>query len=362
MRTTTLFLCCAIAASLLSGCGDDGPVPKDTTPFAADPLEWTYVPVTGAQCRDGSSTGVAVNLNPDSDRVLIYLEGGGACFNLLSCGLNPARFDGPGFDGRSRGLFDRENDENPVADWNFIYVPYCTGDVHIGNRPDAKVPGLGSRQQFVGYRNMELNLARIVATFPDASQVLLTGSSAGGFGAAGNYAQTQEAFGDVPVTLLDDSGPPMDAPFLPSCLLDQWVDLFGVDGTVLADCGEACPHRDRFLFDYMRSLDERWPDRPRALFSYTSDTVVRMFFSFGFDECSSDFPSNYPQEDFRAGLDDLRDFVDSEGMNFGSFYLDGDAHTILSSDEVYAAEAEGTRFVDWVRELVDDGFVSHVGP
>jgi hypothetical protein len=362
MRTKSAFLVSAIAALLHPGCGDDGPPPKDTTPFIAEPFEWTYIPVTGAKCRDGSDTGVVVSLNPDSDRVVIYLEGGGACFNSLSCGLNPSSFDGPGFGGRSRGLFDREDEANPVADWSFVYVPYCTGDVHIGDRPDTTVPGLPTPQQFVGYRNMELNLARIVSTFPDASQVLLTGSSAGGFGAAGNYAQTQEAFGDVPVTLLDDSGPPVDAPWLPPCLLDEWVELFGAHKTVFADCGDGCTDQGRFLFDYMRALDERWPDRPRALFSYTSDTVVRMFFSFGFNDCSTGFPSVYPEEEFLAGLDDLRAFVDGEGLNFGTFYAEGDAHTILSSDAVYTLEAGGMLFVDWVRELVDDGFVSHVGP
>jgi hypothetical protein len=362
MRSLPFILCCALAASLHAGCGDDGVAPKDTTPFEAEPLEWTYVPVANAKCRDGSPTGVAVSLNPESDRVMIYLEGGGACFNALSCGINPASFDATRFSGKSGGIFDRDNTENPVADWNFVYVPYCTGDVHIGNRPNASVPRMSGRQQFVGYRNMELYLARIVPTFPDATQVLLTGSSAGGFGAAGNYAQTQEAFGDVPVTLLDDSGPPMDAPWLSECLLEQWVDLYGLEDTILADCGEACPQRDRFLVDYMRSLAERWPDRPRALFSYTADSVIRMFFSFGFDDCGNDLPSTYPEEDFRDGLDDLRAFVDSEELDFGTFYLEGSSHTILGTNAFATAEAEGVPFVDWLRELVDEGLVSHVGP
>ncbi|MBL1135963.1 MAG: hypothetical protein HND46_11645 [Chloroflexi bacterium] len=32
------------------------------------------------------------------------------------------------------GIFDLENPENPFADYNMVFVPYCTGDVHIGNR------------------------------------------------------------------------------------------------------------------------------------------------------------------------------------------------------------------------------------
>ena len=30
-------------------------------------------------------------------------------------------------------MFDAEPADNPLADYTFVYVPYCTGDVHLGN-------------------------------------------------------------------------------------------------------------------------------------------------------------------------------------------------------------------------------------
>ncbi len=51
------------------------------------------------------------------------------------------------------------------------------------------------------------------------TKVLLTGISAGGFGAAANYPQVARAFAPVPVYDLDDSGPPgAEDPYLPKCL------------------------------------------------------------------------------------------------------------------------------------------------
>ena len=52
--------------------------------------KWTWVPVPGSHCRDGSATGFGINVNPASKNLMIFLEGGGACFNALTCGMNPA--------------------------------------------------------------------------------------------------------------------------------------------------------------------------------------------------------------------------------------------------------------------------------
>src|SRR5277367_3655623 len=58
---------------------------------------WTWVPVDGALCRDGSSTGFGVSLGT-SNNLMIFLEGGNACFNYQSCSaLNPSSFDAADF-------------------------------------------------------------------------------------------------------------------------------------------------------------------------------------------------------------------------------------------------------------------------
>src|SRR5690606_4374057 len=105
----------------------------------------------------------------------------------------------------------------PFAEWSYAYVPYCTGDVHAGDRDGVDVGG--AVRTFRGYRNMTRYLERLVPTFPNVQRVLLTGVSAGGFGSAFNFAQVKNAFGQaVDVVLVDDSGPPMGSEFVSPCL------------------------------------------------------------------------------------------------------------------------------------------------
>ncbi|NUO54074.1 MAG: hypothetical protein HOV80_34950, partial [Polyangiaceae bacterium] len=191
-----------------SGTGASGGGAPECTPegtFDGKPLEgeagaWTWVDVPDALCRDGSPTGFGVRLNPDSDRLFIYFEGGGACFNSMSCGVNPSSYGELNFSGFANGggqggIFDADNEANPLRDWNVVYIPYCTGDVHAGDATDVDVPGFNAPQgqSFVGYRNVGLYLKRIVPTFPDVSKVLVTGSSAGGFGATYNFDRIAQA-------------------------------------------------------------------------------------------------------------------------------------------------------------------------
>src|SRR5204863_337471 len=79
----------------------------------------------------------------------------------------------------SAGIFDSARAENPFRDWNVIYVPYCTGDVHAGAAEHVDVPGGPTDQMFVGYRNIGAYLQRLVPTFSHADQVVLSGASAG---------------------------------------------------------------------------------------------------------------------------------------------------------------------------------------
>ena len=40
------------------------------------------------------------------------------------------------------GIFDFADARNPFADYSVVYVPYCTGDVHLGNTTTEYAPGL----------------------------------------------------------------------------------------------------------------------------------------------------------------------------------------------------------------------------
>src|SRR5450432_912441 len=60
-------------------------LPDATPPITAPSETWTWVPLAGMTCADGSPTGVGVNLTDRSDRVMIYFQGGGACGDATTC-------------------------------------------------------------------------------------------------------------------------------------------------------------------------------------------------------------------------------------------------------------------------------------
>src|SRR5512143_506258 len=272
-----------VAVLLLGACGTDnggGPPTLGTTP-----KQWQYVPVDGAQCMNGTPTGIGVNLGTSGDLV-IYLEGGGACFNTDTCkhvahpnGWGPADFAvniGP----YNIGLFDRLDDANPFHDATYVFVPYCTGDVHAGSKPD----GMGGRA-FVGYGNVGADLNVIVPQSKDVRRVILAGSSAGGFGALMNYDRTQAAFGTTPVHLLDDSGPPLNDMYLTPCLQQMFRDSWNLDAALPAGC-TACNQADGGgLENAVGYLADAHPDRRLALVTSTRDGTIRSFYGYGYPDC-----------------------------------------------------------------------------
>ena len=215
--------------------GDRGSVTGRALDVSRVPARtWTWFDIPGAFCRDGSPAGFGLNLDPASRKTVFFLEGGGACFDAVTCAGNPANITSKSMSG---GIFDRTIAANPVAEWNQVYVPYCTGDVHSGNNPDGTVAGVG-RQRFVGYANTRIFLETLAATFPDTARLLVTGASAGGFGAAANYGQAVRIFPSIPVNLVDDAGPLMRQPPLARCLQETWKTLWKLEADLLDVAGD----------------------------------------------------------------------------------------------------------------------------
>lgn len=77
--------------------------------------------------------------------------------------------------------------DNLFKDWTFIGVPYCNGDFHAGagSKEYTALDGTVGTIYYEGYSNYR-KLMEIVMDYIDDSpeQLLVTGSSAGGFGAA----------------------------------------------------------------------------------------------------------------------------------------------------------------------------------
>ena len=345
--------------------------PFDATPVTAAAGQWTWVAVPEAKCRGGSSTGFGIRLNPGSDKLIIYLEAGGACFNPGSCSSNASAFGAQDFQnwagGAGKGgLLSTTNAKNPVRDWNAVYIPYCTGDVHSGNATGVNVPGAGGPQQqaFVGFANLGHDLKRIIPTFPNVTRVLLTGVSAGGFGAAYNYDRVAQAFCPRPVVLLDDSGPSLGDDYVAPCLQSRQRQLWNNAATLPADCLDCTGPDGGGSINSVSFLGQKYPNAQLGLVSSEQDSVIASFIGYGQNDCTAlDAASTapLPGSAYAAGLAELRtQYMQSPAWS--SYIIPGSAHTFLAGDGYPDINVGGVALGSWVAALVEGDSPGHVGP
>ena len=109
--------------------GDSTPV--ETVPNGAwDSLRFDAADAK-AICLRGDPYRVEIH-HGTNNKVLLYLEGGGACWNNQSCWEAPtAKLTADPLFGA--GIFELDNPDNPFKDWNIVYVPYCDGSVFGGD-------------------------------------------------------------------------------------------------------------------------------------------------------------------------------------------------------------------------------------
>jgi hypothetical protein len=335
------------------GGGDGGP----GLPFGVAEREWSWVPVAGNRCMDGSETGIGVDLDARSGQLVVFLEGGGGCFNEPSC-ASVAHQDGYGPDQMAdfaggaggRGIFDRGDPANPLAGWSYVLVPYCSGDTHAGASEEGAVDG----RVHDGFGNlsraMELVAGELDAASGGLERVLLTGQSAGGFGATIDFDQVQQIFGDVPVDLIDDSGPPLADATMTPCLQTLFRGAWNLAATIPADCA-ACTGADGGgLVNLVPFLSTKYPASRFGLISSLRDRTMRQVYGYGYPDCDNPTPT-MPADAFAAGVAELRDDVMAALPGTRAFTIDSDVH-VWTSRPLGETQVAGVSLGSWIADLV----------
>jgi hypothetical protein len=131
------------------------------------------------------------------NKLIVYYQGGGACWDFLTCGLVKTfkQTTGPKDDptNTTTGFADYTNPQNPFRDWNAVFVPYCTGDVHWGD--NIVVYGSGGASVTIhhkGFVNAQVAEKFSREHFVDPDEVFVAGSSAGAYGAVLNSVYFEE--------------------------------------------------------------------------------------------------------------------------------------------------------------------------
>lgn len=336
------------------GCSDgDGTATTASQPGVAttvaptgdvgEPAGWQKVETPPqCMCSDGSPYHFWIR-RADPQRVVFFLEGGGACFSAATCGpasptftrnlVDRAGADAPG----GAGIFDLDDDRNPFADWSMVFVPYCTGDLHLGDATQDYGDGIVVRHN--GAINANTALTATAAAFPDAREVVVAGSSAGSASAPVYAGLVPDLLPAADVTLLADgsAGYPDDEGITAAVglLWGAFDDLPDwPEQTEPAPGGWTLP---RMLVQAGRHV----PDMRAATINYAYDDVQARFLAL----------IGRPG-DLLDAITTNNELVESEGIDLDTWIGSGTDHTVLGRDTFYTHQVGGTSMRDWVADVV----------
>jgi hypothetical protein len=332
--------------ALVGSCSDDGgdatsgetggdAVSDSSAGEAAEVADWEkVVPGGDCQCAGGSEFNFWVRQG-DPSKVVVFLQGGGACFSAETCAPENELYrtlasEAP----QAEGMFDFADRRNPFADHSVVYVPYCTGDVHLGNATKEYADGLTIQHK--GFANGTAALDYVAATFPGATDVAVIGESAGSVAAPVYGGLVSDRLPDAAVTVLaDGSGSYPDDPAINDLLTGTW------------GAGDALP---AWFDDAGLSLPGLFLQSGRH-----DPDIVFARHDFAYDENQTSwYPYlGIPVGDLRERIDANEAQIEGAGVDLRSYVAPGDEHTVLGDAELYDEEVDGQRLVDWVTTLTE---------
>ncbi len=367
MRSTITSLVLAGALVLVAACTPGGdtsdvtglPTTEPTTELTTEPTTeltteptvtevdepiavgaWRSVAADDCFCSDGSPFELWER-PADPSRVVLFLEGGGACFSAETCGPTSPIYPrnlALGEQPRTSGIFAVDNPENPFAGYSIVYVPYCTGDVHLGDRVNEYSDSLTIRH--TGFANTSKGLDTVIAQYPDVQQLVVAGSSAGSVPVPAFAGLAADALPDADIIAFGDaSGAYPDVPELNARLGAEWGVLGNVPDWPV---NEGLTAEEWSFPGLYVQAGTQHPDITFARFDHAFDGV-QTFFSWLLDLDTSDL---------LATIDATEAQIEGAGVPVASYVARGGGHTILGSDDLYDLEVEGVRFVDFLDALV----------
>lgn len=308
--------------------------------------EWEkIVPGGDCQCADGSEFAFWVR-PADPTKVVIYLEGGGSCFDAATCaftGNGENDFydwslvtENPSLGG---GILASGRADNPFADYSFIYVALCTGDSYLGNATHEYSPEL--TVQHKGFVNGTAALSYLAEQYPAAAQVVVVGKTAGSVAAPIYGGLAADLLPDAQVIVFGaQSGAFPDNPDFNSRIAELWG---AYDTMPNWDVNEGLTARDWGVTQFWIQTGLHNPNIVLARFDYAFDpNAVRAVEALTGTDASN----------LVALIDANEASIEDAGVVLHSYTAPGQEHGILDFERFYEIDVNGVRLVDWVNALI----------
>lgn len=313
--------------------------------------EWTQIAVPDAVCMYDDDYSIFVRpAEPVSEKLMIYFQGGGACWDNFTCsaiGQFASQYDvtEDEVSFATRGIFDYSNAENPVADYNAVFIPYCSGDVFSGS---ADIVYDDVRVQYNGFANAQAALAWVYENFFDPEELFITGCSAGGYGSVFHAAYIMNQYGGTNAVHVADASngvlwPEWDG-------LETWGTIDGMPEFI-----ESLATIELVDYNTTVHMIEMAKTFPQNIFGQVNmflDGVQVGFYGLmkgvfvdqsNFQEVAGEWSAQMFGNVMRMA---------TEVDNIRTFTGGGLDHCVLDTDKLYTIEVAGVRLVDWLASMV----------
>ncbi|MBK1709472.1 pectin acetylesterase-family hydrolase [Marichromatium gracile] len=312
----------------------------------------------------------------DPARLLLFFDGGGACWDAGTCidaaldgdvlyypevDETPAELAGFG------GVFDIDRDDNPLRDHLQVYLPYCTGDLHLGAR-DTSYP-LPDGGDWTIYHRGHDNVIAVLEYLADyyanevgepPEEIVLVGASAGGYGVLYNYPALARRFPGVErVRVLVDSSNGV----ISEDLFERALEADGVWGAQENLDPEIASAFDdgagQLVPGLLNTLGWQYPDARFGQYTRAYDAVQVLFFNVSSNLGN---PERWfdPVYLLLSGLEwTTRARASMWGTAFTTwnyrFYLaQGQTHMVSFYDDFFSEDsAGGIELVDWFSDMIE---------
>ncbi|MCS4436880.1 pectinacetylesterase family protein [Aquiflexum gelatinilyticum] len=288
--------------------------------------QYLFSNLDGPVCFTGSQFSMFTR-NGSSNNLMIFLQGGGFCSPVVCEAVEE------GIPYIPFGILNPSDPQNPVANFNVGYVPYCDGSMMAGdNEVDSDGDGVKDRF-FKGLQNLSASLDVIVQNYPSPDKIVLAGNSAGGFAVHTALPLVRKLYPKARIYVVNDSGQGLGNPGGFEGLFTYWnanafipsscSDCIGADGNLTGLHKYQLEQDDNIRMAYISSKQD----------SISSAALGAPAFEAQLIEAAMELNNAHPER-------------------FQSLIDNGDAHTYIIRS--FNLEIGGISVRQWIKEMINE--------
>lgn len=300
----------------------------------------------GGVCADGSPYRFYVSPG-DPKKLLLDFQGGGACWDAATCGPESRtyrkRVDIQEL-GLAQGIYNRISVANPFYGWTHVFIPYCTGDLHVGR---ATVDYGGFKVHPQGARNAQAALEYVFRNHANPERVFVTGCSAGAYGAVLWADKVLATYRNAQIAVCDDAGV--------GVVTEDFPGFTAWNPRLPELPGLSSPPK---VSEIYRALAQAYPKAVLAQYTTLLDGTQIYFYALMKKEAA---PSEATAREWAVAAERAVGFPASEA-NYTYYLAPGSQHCILPRPELYTLKVGEVSFLDWLRALAEGKTPPRVRP